>query len=135
MTGPTHVIIATVATLVLRQQTDFAPTDLLAWVVMWTGALLPDIDEPSSTITEPLDVVDQRSRRPSQGRKSSAASRARRSRSRRTAPSPAASALTALAAPRAVAGTVARGLPGGRAPPRRSHRRSACRAGSFAGRC
>jgi inner membrane protein len=59
MTGPTHVIIATVATLALRQQTDFAPTDLLAWLMVWTGALLPDIDEPSSTITEPLNVVDK----------------------------------------------------------------------------
>jgi hypothetical protein len=59
MTGPTHVIIATVATLVLRQQTDFGPTDLLAWLMVWTGSLLPDIDEPSSTITQPVSVVDK----------------------------------------------------------------------------
>ena len=59
MTGPTHVIIATVATLVLRQQTELAPTDLRAWVMVWTGALLPDIDEPGSTISEPVSVVDK----------------------------------------------------------------------------
>ncbi|MEM7347279.1 MAG: metal-dependent hydrolase [Chloroflexota bacterium] len=56
MTGPTHLAIAAVATIVLNQETGMSPPGLMGWVVMLGGSLLPDIDEPKSTVSNPAGI-------------------------------------------------------------------------------
>lgn len=56
MTGATHVVIAAAATLIVGQQTGHTPQDLLAWGVILGAALIPDIDEPRSTASNPAGL-------------------------------------------------------------------------------
>ena len=56
MTGPTHVAIAAVATIILSQQTGQAPPDFMGWLIVLGGSLIPDIDEPKSTASNPAGL-------------------------------------------------------------------------------
>ena len=56
MTGPTHLAIAAVATVILGQQTGQVPPGLIGWITVLGGSLLPDIDEPHSTASNPAGL-------------------------------------------------------------------------------
>lgn len=59
MTGATHVVLAATATLILGQQSGHMPQGALAWGIVLGAALIPDIDEPRSTASNPAGLFNK----------------------------------------------------------------------------
>ena len=59
MTGATHIAIAAVATVIAGQKTGYFPPGVLGWTVVLGGSLIPDIDEPRSTASNPAGLVSK----------------------------------------------------------------------------
>ena len=59
MTGPTHAVIAAVATVILGRETGMVPPGVLGWGLVILGALIPDIDEPRSTASNPAGLFSK----------------------------------------------------------------------------
>ncbi len=59
MTGPTHAVLATAATIILGQKTGIFPPDVFGWSVILVGTLIPDIDEPKSTASNPAGLFNK----------------------------------------------------------------------------
>jgi inner membrane protein len=53
------VVIAAAATVILGQETGFSPPGILGWGVVLVGALIPDIDEPRSTASNPAGLFNK----------------------------------------------------------------------------
>ena len=58
MTGPTHVVLAAAVTVVVGQRVGFIP-GIWGWGALIVGSLLPDIDEPRSTASNPAGVFSK----------------------------------------------------------------------------
>jgi inner membrane protein len=48
--------VAAVATIVLNQQTGQSPPGFMGWLIVLIGSLIPDIDEPRSTVSNPASL-------------------------------------------------------------------------------
>ncbi len=59
MTGPTHLIIAAAATIALSQNTGHSPPGFTSWLALLAASLVPDIDEPKSTVSNPASIFNK----------------------------------------------------------------------------
>ncbi len=59
MIGPTHVVIALAATVFVSQESALNTPGFWGWAAIVGGSLIPDIDEPKSTASNPATIFNK----------------------------------------------------------------------------